>query len=104
MTETKPHFLLRRLHALNRSLWSPEADEMRYVSVLAVVTFLILPLWGHGHLKFMGPNPVMVAQVLAWILYLVLFGKRLRHRGELGHLIIGPTLFFAVLVFGVCLF
>ena len=69
--------------------------------MLAVVTFLILPLWGHGHLKFMGPNPVMVAQVLGWILYLVLFGKRLRHRGELGRMIIAPALFFALLVFGV---
>jgi hypothetical protein len=101
MNAAKPHFLLRCLQALNRSLWSPEADEMRYVSVFAMVTFLILPLWGHGHLKFMGHNPVMAAQVLGWILYLLLFGKRLQRRGELGRLILAPALFFAMLV-GVC--
>lgn len=43
----------------------------------------------------------MVAQILGWILYLVLFGKRLQRRGELGRVILAPGLFFAMLVFGV---
>lgn len=89
------------LRVFTRPVWTPEADESRYLNTLVVATFLILPLWGRGYVNFMGPNPVLVINVAAWLVYLTVYGKRLRRRGELGRMILGPTVFFGLLL-GVC--
>lgn len=85
------------LHAFTRPVWTPEADESRYLNTIAVATFLILPLWGKGYFSFMGANPVLTLNVVGWVVYLAVYGKRLRLRGELGRMILGPALFFWLL-------
>lgn len=80
------------------TVFAPEADERRFLAGLSVSMFLIIPMWGRGLLQFMGPNPVLASLVVGWIGYMLKFRKRLRHRGELGRVIIAPAAFFALLL------
>jgi hypothetical protein len=80
------------------TVFAPEADERRFLAGLSVSMFLIIPMWGRGLLQFMGPNPVLASLVVGWTGYMLKFGKRLRHRGELWRVIIAPAAFFALLL------
>jgi len=98
MKEDERGLLERSMRALVRPLWTPEADERRFLFGLNIVVFLIMPLWGKWLLTFLGPNPVLVTFAVGWMVYLILFWKRLRHRGELGREIIAPSVFIALLL------
>jgi hypothetical protein len=98
MKEDKSGFLVRSMRALVRPIWTPEADESRFLLGINIIMFLIMPLWGKGILTFMGTNPVLVTFAVGWIVYLILFWKRLRHRGELGRVIVAPAVFIALLL------
>jgi hypothetical protein len=88
----------RCLSALTRPVWTPEADERRFLSDLAIVLFLVIPMWGKGWIPFLGANPVLIIAAGAWIVYLVIFWKRLRYRGELGRVLIVPAAYLALLL------
>ena len=89
------------MNVFNRPVWTPEPKELRFLQGIGVLSFLIMPLWGKGWLHFMGHNPVMLLDVVAWTVYLLIFEKRLRHRDELGRVIFVPAAFFALLELGV---
>jgi hypothetical protein len=77
-------------------VWAPEADERRFLLGIPV-TWGILLTWKNLTGDFWRYD---IPGVLAvwWILYLVKFGQRLRHRGELGRTIVLPGLFVALLI------
>ena len=83
------------------TVFTPEADERRFVAGMPIVMFLILLLWGSGHLLFIGFYWFLAIFAAWWVAYLVKFGKCLRNRGELKRAIIAPAAFFALLV-GAC--
>lgn len=60
-----------------------ESDETAFLAAAVVVALLIVPMWGEGHGRHLGALAMIVAGVIALPLYVLLFRKRLRARGEL---------------------
>ena len=60
-----------------------KGDEIGFLTALVVIVLLILPMWGEGRGKHAGAIAMMAASVIGLIAYFVLFGKRLRSRGQL---------------------
>ena len=91
------------LRALSHPIWTPEADEWRFLAGLPITMYVIIFLWGRGWLQSLGPNPVLVIFALWCIAYVIKFRKRLKNRGELKRAIIAPAVFVALLL-GVSLY
>ena len=100
MKEGGLRFLGRCLRVLVRPVWTPEADERRFLAGLPIVMFLIIFLWGRGLLQSMGPYPVLVNFAFWCIAYMVKFGKRLQNRGEFKRVLIASAAFCALLLSG----
>ena len=81
-------------------IWAPEPDEQRFLCGVPITLLAILLLWKHGVplTGSQGRYDFPVGYGVWWILYLLKFGKRLRHRGELGRTIVLPGLFVALLI------
>jgi hypothetical protein len=76
----------------------PEADERGFLAGLVMDMVLIIPMLGKGQLKYLGTNPLPTTLAVGWIAYMVLFGRRLRNRGELKTVLIASAAFFALLL------
>lgn len=87
-------------YAAYHSFWTPEKDEKRFLFLLGILMYAVMPLWGKGLLKVMGPCPPLTVLAVGWIVYLVRFWTRLRDRGELKFVLIAPTAYFALLLLG----
>ena len=88
-------FFVRFLRLFLRPLWTPEADEKRFLKWQMIGLVLILCLWRQGIDPLgMGGNVVLANFGLWSVAYVVRFRQRLKDRGELKRVI------FAVAVFG----
>lgn len=97
-TSAESGFLLRSMRALVHPVWTPEADERRFLVGLPIVTFLIIFLWGRGFLGFMGPNPMLANFGIWGLAYLVKYRKRLQNRGEFRRVIFAWAAFLALML------
>ena len=91
------------LRALSHPVFTPEADERRFLTGLPIAIYVIIFLWGRGWLQSLGPSPVLVTSALWCIAYVIKYRKRLKNRGELKRAIIAPASFVALLL-GVSLY
>ena len=92
------HFLVCFLRALSHPIWTPEADERRFLVGLPVTLILILFLWKRGLLGSLGPYPILASFAFWCIAYSIRFWKRLKNRGELKRALIAPAVFVALLL------
>jgi hypothetical protein len=86
------------LRALSHPLFTPEADERRFLAGLPIAMIVTLVLWKRVWLQSLGPNPVLVILALWCMAYLIEFRKRLKHRGELKRALIAPAVFVVLLL------
>jgi hypothetical protein len=86
------------LRAFAHPIFTPEADERRFLAGLPIALFVIIFPMGRGWLQFLGPYPGLVIFALWWTAYLIKFRTRLKSRGELKRAIIAPGVFVALLL------
>ena len=79
-------------------IWTPEADERRFLVGLPVTLILILFLWKRGLLGSLGPYPILASFAFWCITYSIRFWKRLQNRGDLKRVILASAAFFALLL------
>ena len=79
-------------------IFSPEADERRFLAGLPIALVVVLVLWGRGWFQFLGVNPVLVVFTVWCTAYVIRFWGRLKNRGELKRAIIAPAVFVGLLV------
>jgi len=92
------HFCGKCLRVLIHPVWTPEADERRFLAPLPIVMFCLMPLWGKGFLHFMGSNPILAVFALWCGAYVFKFWQRLQYRGELKRVIIALVTFLSGLL------
>lgn len=90
--------LLRGLGALSHPLWSPAADEKRFLAGLPLTLVLILVMWKRLQFDPLGGYSVEVSFALWSAGYVLRFRQRLKDRGELIRSTVAPALFLALLV------
>ena len=86
------------LRAFSHPLFTPEADEKRFLAGLPIAMIVTVVLWKRVWFLSLIPNPVMVLFALWCTAYLVTFRKRLKHRSELTRAILAPAIFVALLL------
>jgi hypothetical protein len=92
-----PSFL-RLLGVLSRPLWTPEADEKRFLVGLPITLVFILILWKQGMGDPLGGYSIPASFALWCAAYVIRFRQRLKDRGELKRVTIAPVVFAALLL------
>lgn len=83
-----------------------KSDEAGFLTALVVIELIILPMLGDRLGKYGGGIAMFVGAALGLVAYLLLFGQRLRNRGQtkLFFLIVGLSAFIgAALALGLSL-
>jgi len=78
-------------------VYSPEADERRFLACQLILICLVLFGWRVG-IHPLGVYAIPAVLGIWWTAYLLIFGRRIRRRGELGRAIAGPTIFIGLLL------
>lgn len=90
--------LLRVMGVLSHSLWSPAADENRFLAGLPITLGLILVMWKRLQFDPLGGYSVEASFAFWGAAYALRFRRRLKERGELARVIVATALFLALLL------
>lgn len=86
------------LRVLSHPLFTPEADEKRFLAGLPVAMLIAILLMRKGWFEPLGPKAVLVLLAVWLLAYVTRFWGRLRDRGELKRAILAPAICVALLL------
>ncbi len=91
-------FCGRFSRSLSRGVWTPDADETRFLAGLPIALFILVFLRADERFQPLGPNLILAVFALWCMAYVLKFRKRLKRRSELKRAILAPAVFVGLLL------